>query len=144
MPNLTLYDITMGYEGVAPAGYAQDYYTLGSTFGLRVPSPRVHLHLRKYRLADIPIGSVREGASAAEADAEVTQEERKSFERWLRQRWDEKDTLLNYFYTHGAFPEGKQGSREVAVKMRGADWAILGSIPLAISAVVLAVLRLFF
>lgn len=143
MPNLTLYDVTIGYEGVPPAGYAQDYYTLASTFGLHTPSPRVHLHLRKYRLADVPIGAVREGASAADADAELSQQDRAEFERWLRSRWEEKDDLMSYFYERGEFPQGKQGSREVAIKMRGTDWGVLASIPLAIAAVVLAVMRLF-
>lgn len=143
MPNLTLYDVTMGYEGVNPAEpYAQDFYSLGSVFGSGVPSPRVHLHLRKYRLADVPIGSIREGASAADLDAGLSQEERNEFGRWLRRRWDEKDELMDRFYAHGSFPEGKQGSREVVIRMKAADWAVLASIPLAIAAVVLAVLRL--
>jgi hypothetical protein len=137
MPSLTLYDLTIGYEGVAPAGYA-----LTSIFGLRVPSPRIHMHLRKWPLAQVPIGNVREGATPQEMDAEVTEEERRTFEEWVRKRWVEKDQLLSdQFYRNGEFDQGKQGCRRVQVKMRGADWATLVSVPLALVAVGLAVRR---
>ncbi|ORY91669.1 acyltransferase-domain-containing protein [Leucosporidium creatinivorum] len=142
MPNLTLYDLTIGYEGVPPAGYAQDYFTLSSIFGLRVPSPRIHMHLRKWPLSQVPIGNKREGATREELDAELTEEERRTFEEWVRRRWIEKDELLsNEFYRNGEFAEGKQGSRKVQVRMRRADWATLASVPVALAAVVLAVRR---
>lgn len=145
MPNLTLYDLTIGYEGVPAAGYAQDYYTLSSVFGLRQRAPRVHLHLRKYTLADLPIGhaSIREGANVAEVDEATSEEERSRFEGWVRARWEEKDELMSSFYRAGEFPQGKQGSRGVQVMMRGVDWATLASVPVSLVAVVLAVRRVF-
>lgn len=33
-PKLSLYNLTIGYPYVPNLGYAQDYYTLTSTFGL--------------------------------------------------------------------------------------------------------------
>lgn len=33
IPDLKLVDLTIGYEGVPPQGYGQDYYTLAAYFG---------------------------------------------------------------------------------------------------------------
>lgn len=94
-------------------------------------------------MSQVPIGNVREGASPEEMDSEVTEEERRAFEEWVRRRWVEKDELLSsQFYRNGEFDEGKQGSRRVRVRMRGADWATLASVPVALVAVGLAVRRL--
>ncbi|KDN52125.1 acyltransferase-domain-containing protein [Tilletiaria anomala UBC 951] len=42
--DLWLVDYTIGYPGIAPTGYGEDYYTLRSVFMQGVPPPRVHLN----------------------------------------------------------------------------------------------------
>lgn len=46
------------------------------------------MHWRKFRTQDIPL-------------------EGEEFDSWLRQRWMEKDVLLDHFYKTGSFPEGE-------------------------------------
>lgn len=86
--NLTLYDITVGYPGVPPEGYAQDYHTLASIYTAHKQAPEfVSLHLRKYRLEDVPIGAVDKTLTAEQNDEKVTDAEKKLFDEWLRARW---------------------------------------------------------
>lgn len=133
MPNLSLYDITIGYEGVPMAGYAQDYFTLRTIFGLRTPPPRVHLHLRKYDLRDVPIGRVRRDATKEELERELTEPERVEFQEWVRARWREKDELMHRFCTEGGFGgvdgSDKVDSRVVRVRMRAKDWFMMVVFP---------------
>ncbi|GAA5900580.1 hypothetical protein JCM6882_000914 [Rhodosporidiobolus microsporus] len=131
---LALYDITMGYPGVPAQAYAQDYYTLQSVFGRGVSAPAVHIHLRQVRLEDVPLGAVRESARPAHLEGEITPEEKKVFEEWLRARWEEKDKLMGEFGAKGEFPSpGGQGSVEVEIKMRTADWVVLASVPVVLA-----------
>lgn len=142
MPDLTLYDVTIGYKGVPAGGYAQDYYTLKSIYGYGISPPRIHVHLSKLALKDVPIGHVREGATKEELDVEVTAEERAVFQEWTLGRWQDKDELLRSFYQHGAFPAGKQGSREMRVHVSKTQWATLASVPFTLALVAFAVARL--
>lgn len=112
-PSLTLYDLTIGYAGVPAQGYAQDYYRLQTLFGFRVPPPTVHLHVRRARAAqDVPL------------------EDRADFDKWLRQRWDDKDRLMAHFGEHGRF-EGAEGVRderaELDIRLRAVDFARMGA-----------------
>lgn len=123
IPDLHLLDITIGYPGILPRGYGQDFYTLRSVFFQRVPPPEIHLHLRLYKQSDIPFGrvSVRDGVGRG---AEASAEEVKEFEEWLRARWVEKDKLMDAFYRDGRFPlKGVKGVKaleavEVPIKLR--------------------------
>jgi len=83
-----LYDCTLAYEGVPAGGFSQDYYTLRSLYFEGRPPTGVHMHWRKFRVADIPL-------------------EEEEFDAWLRERWMEKDKLLDHFYRMGGFPEGE-------------------------------------
>lgn len=70
-----VYDLTIGYENGVP--------TLGQYVTGAVP--RVHLHIRRFPMEELP------GPG-------------EDLRAWLRQRWVEKDRLLDQFYRTGTFP----------------------------------------
>jgi len=81
-----VYDCTVAYEGVPRGQFGQDYFTLYSTFFQGRPPKSVNMHWRRFAVKDIPL-----------TDFE--------FELWLRERWIEKDDLLEYYMENGNFPE---------------------------------------
>jgi hypothetical protein len=81
-----LYDCTIAYEGVPPGQFGQDIFTLRSTFFEGRPPKSVNMHWRRFHISDIPIQNT------------------KAFEVWLRNRWREKDYMLEYFQKHSRFP----------------------------------------
>lgn len=81
-----LYDCTIAYEGVPQGQYGQDIYTLRSSFFEGRPPKSVNMFWRRFKICDIPLDS---------DDA---------FERWLNNRWREKDYILEYFYKFDKFP----------------------------------------
>ena len=86
-----LYDCTLAYEGVPEGDYPQDYYTLRSLYLEGNPPSGVHMHWRKFRIDTIPLG----------------EDQKEEFEKWLSERWMEKDALLDHFYKHGQYPKEK-------------------------------------
>jgi len=81
-----LYDCTIAYEGVPEGLYGQDIFTLkGSLFENRPPKS-VNMHFRRFKVSKIPINND------------------KAFEVWLRNRWREKDYLLEHFAQYKSFP----------------------------------------
>lgn len=122
MDDLWLVDFTIGYPGVPPAGYGQDYYTLRSIFMQGVPPPAIHLHFTLTRITDPVAGDTSSNApsvadmataqtdtpplGANDAPAESSDAERTAFESWLRARWTEKDQLMHRFYAQGDFVGG--------------------------------------
>jgi hypothetical protein len=81
-----LYDCTIAYEGVPPGQFGQDIFTLRSTFFEGRPPKSVNMHWRRFHIDDIPIQNT------------------KAFEVWLRNRWREKDYMLEYFNRNNRFP----------------------------------------
>ncbi|USP75275.1 acyltransferase-domain-containing protein [Curvularia clavata] len=81
-----LYDCTIAYEGIPPGQYGQDIFTLRSSFFEGRPPKSVNMHWRRFRLADIPYENTH------------------AFEVWLRNRWREKDYMLEYFNRNNRFP----------------------------------------
>ncbi len=69
-----VYDVTIGYVGGVPSLWQ---YTRGL-------APRAHMHVRRF-----PIGALPEGAD--------------ELAEWLRERFHEKDELLDGYYRTGAF-----------------------------------------
>ena len=90
-----VYDCTLAYEGVPEGGYPQDYYTLRSLYFEGRPPSGVHMHWRKFRVDEIPFRD----------------DQKEAFEKWVQDRWMEKDALLDHFYKHGAFPKEKMAVR---------------------------------
>ena len=82
-----LYDCTIGYEGIPPGEFGQDIFTLRSCMFEGRPPKSVNMHFRRFKISAIPIDSD------------------KSFEVWLRNRWREKDYLLEHFNRFNRFPE---------------------------------------
>ncbi|KAJ4347321.1 uncharacterized protein N0V89_011261 [Didymosphaeria variabile] len=81
-----LYDCTIAYEGVPPGQFGQDIFTLRSSFFEGRPPKSVNMHWRRFHISTIPIQNT------------------KAFEVWLRNRWREKDYMLEYFSRHTRFP----------------------------------------
>ncbi|KAF2743823.1 1-acyl-sn-glycerol-3-phosphate acyltransferase gamma [Sporormia fimetaria CBS 119925] len=81
-----LYDCTIAYEGVPEGQFGQDIFTLRSSFFEGRPPKSVNMHWRRFHIDSIPY------------------QNSKAFEVWLRNRWREKDYMLEYFSRHNRFP----------------------------------------
>lgn len=81
-----LYDCTIAYEGVPPGQFGQDIFTLRTSYFEGRPPKSVNMHWRRFHIDTIPVGNP------------------KAFEVWLRNRWREKDYMLEYFQRHTRFP----------------------------------------
>ncbi|GAA5893065.1 lysophospholipid acyltransferase family protein [Sporobolomyces salmoneus] len=143
-PSLTLYDLTMAYSGVQPQTYAQSHYSLQSWFGRGISPPTVHLHLQTFKVdpSEIPIGQVRQSARPQHIETEITDEERKEFEKWIFERWEMKDRRMGRFKANGRGfeEEEKEGGKvEFEVEMRAEDWVRLTSVPIGLSIMYYAV-----
>ncbi|CAG8447995.1 12481_t:CDS:2 [Ambispora leptoticha] len=79
-----IYDLTIGLEGVKPGEYPEDIYTLRRIYFEGLYPPNIHIHIRRYRLCDLP-------------------SDEDKFAEWLRARWNEKDMLMTEFYLNGRF-----------------------------------------
>ncbi|KAK5168827.1 uncharacterized protein LTR77_006136 [Saxophila tyrrhenica] len=113
-----LYDCTIAYEGVPKGQYGQDIFTLRSSFFEGRPPKSVNMFWRRFKISDIPVDN---------DDA---------FERWLINRWREKDYILEYFYKFNQFPaddavkalaaaEGKRKpnhSKMIGTEVKGGGW----------------------
>lgn len=105
-----VYDCTVAYEGIPRGSYGEDYFSLSSTYFQGRPPKSVNFYWRRFRVDDIPLDS-------AEA-----------FEVWLRERWYEKDALMEQYVSTGRFPaspgeavagtDGKEGFVETEVRTR--------------------------
>jgi len=102
-----MYDCTVSYEGVPEGKFGQDYFTLFSTYFEGRPPKSVNMHFRRFRISDIPIHDTKE------------------FDLWLRERWVEKDDLMEYYNQHGRFPEDELkvngGLTDGGVRKRGVN-----------------------
>jgi len=128
IPSLQLLDITVAYPGVPPMGYGQSYYTLRSIFFDGIPPPAIHMHIRRFDVAaDVPIGKVPAHLSRAQPDGlprgevpivDVPEDERQTFDVWLRDRWIEKDKLMQRFHDTGSFSSSLDKYPEIDVPLR--------------------------
>ena len=98
-----VYDCTVAYEGTPKNGYAQDFFTLRSTFLQGRPPKSVSLHWRRFAVADIPVN------------------DEEKFAAWLEQRWREKDDMLEHFYETGSFPMNNTASEKASGKVRSIE-----------------------
>jgi len=67
--------------------FGQDFFTLYSTYFEGRPPKSVNMHWRRFAISSIPI------------DDPV------KFELWLREKWTEKDDLMEHYIQTGRFPE---------------------------------------
>ena len=66
--------------------YGQDIFTLSSTYFQGRPPKSVNMHWRRFNVSTIPF------------------EDKDAFDLWLRERWIEKNELMEYYIQHGRFP----------------------------------------
>ena len=130
VPDLALYDLTVGYPGLPAHAYAQTYYSLQSIYTAHQGPPTVHLHRRKFDLDGVPIGRVpgvkdepvpKKRIRPHVLDEQLTEDERRVFDEWVRDRWTEKDELLDRFYESGEFPCREGQRKEIKIELRGTD-----------------------
>lgn len=119
VPDLALVDLTIAYPGTltpsshSPSGaerkyWPEDYYGLSIWFKGAAP-PSIHVHVRQFPVKDIPLGKLDGG--------DGTEEEKASFDSWLRARWTEKDDLMSRFERDGNFT-GEEDSVEWPLELR--------------------------
>jgi hypothetical protein len=94
-------------------GYGQSYYTLRSIFFDGIPPPAIHMHIRRFDVAaDVPIGKIPRSIPGTSLDGlprgddlgvDVPEDEGQTFDVWLRDRWTEKDQLMQRFHDSGSF-----------------------------------------
>lgn len=132
-------DLTISYPPPSPTTpqfqpphyYPEDFYDPLSIWAAKIPPPSIHVHVRVWNAADIPLGILSKGVE--EEEEEGTKEEQEIFARWLRKRWEEKDELIDIFLKEGHFPnrpdlsgvvresstiEGKQKDMETVLKLQ--------------------------
>ncbi|KAL2134565.1 hypothetical protein VTI74DRAFT_11459 [Chaetomium olivicolor] len=103
-----VYDCTVAYEGVPRGKFGERIFTLSGTYIRGQPPKSVNFYWRRFRLADIPLDNQEE------------------FDLWLRERWYEKDALMEEYVSTGRFPaspadaltKGQEGFLETEVRTR--------------------------
>ncbi|KAK0720301.1 acyltransferase-domain-containing protein [Lasiosphaeris hirsuta] len=103
-----VYDCTVAYEGIPRGKFGEDMFTLSGTYFRGQPPKSVNFYWRRFRVADIPLDTAEE------------------FDAWLRERWYEKDALLEQYVSTGRFPpssaeavtKGHEGFLETEVRTR--------------------------
>jgi len=98
---LTIYQFSRG-------DFGEELFTLSSTYLRGQPPKSVNFYWRRFRVADIPLGN------------------QEDFDLWLRERWYEKDALMDQYIATGRFPpspseavtKGHQGFLETEVRAR--------------------------
>lgn len=110
--------------------YGQSYYTLRSIFFDRVPPPVIHVHLRVFDVSkDVPIGNmsssnptvVPKSSSSTNAQAvevEFPEEEKTTFDLWLRELWREKDGLIMRYHETGSFTAEGDVTKAVDIPLK--------------------------
>lgn len=84
-----IFDLTVGYSGLDEMDEPEKVYTLSKLFYSGIAPPQVHYHISYIPRKEIPRQSVDE------------------FGDWLRDRYYEKDRLLDEFYRTGKFPNSR-------------------------------------
>ncbi|GAA5846170.1 hypothetical protein JCM3766R1_005657 [Sporobolomyces carnicolor] len=118
VPSLELTDLTVGYPlprtQTSTPLYPSEFYSLPSIFIHKVPPPELHFHLRFFRLGDIPLGDLSALKSRGKGQGDDgSEQEKKIFDAWLLERWQEKDDLLRRFNQTGSFMVNEGGRRQV-------------------------------
>lgn len=119
-------------KGIPEFKYGQSYYTLRSIFCDRIPPPAVHMHIRVFDVSrDVPIGDISASnpnvlpQNKREAvETEVPEKEKEAFDRWLRDLWREKDSLMVRYLETGSFAEGEEKEVVIPVQLRS-EWEAL-------------------
>lgn len=117
-----VYDVTVGYSDITTE--CALVKRTDTMYMVSDPAPRLHLHIRRFPVSDIPINdddcddfydiqqrldeshesksNPATRSSTPGGDALNT-----PFRQWLHQIFKEKDDLMDHFYKHGYFPGGR-------------------------------------
>ena len=87
-------NLGMTDDSTRKGGYAQDYFTLRSTYFQGRPPKSVNMYWRRFAISDIPV------------------DDHDAFDAWLMQRWREKDELLDGYLKTGVFPTDEAQTAE--------------------------------
>ncbi|KAH9884266.1 acyltransferase-domain-containing protein [Xylariomycetidae sp. FL2044] len=90
-----VYDCTVAYEGVPRGQYGENFFTLSSTYFQGRPPKSVNFYWRRFALADMPLDN------------------QEKFDLWLRERWYEKDALMEQYISTGRFPANGAGIKGI-------------------------------
>ena len=113
---------------ISYGGYAQDSFTLRSTYLEGRPPKSVNMYWRRFALSEIPL------------------DDTKAFEEWISQRWKEKDRLLEQYMQTGRFPADDdtepetprlKGAGYINTEVKLAKWYELGQIFVVLAALAL-------
>ena len=85
--------LQLTYQSYSRGDYGEQYFSLSSTFFQGRPPKSVNFYWRRFAVADIPLDSAEE------------------FDLWLRERWVEKDALLEQYICTGRFPTNASGAK---------------------------------
>ncbi|MCJ1460835.1 hypothetical protein MMC28_011217 [Mycoblastus sanguinarius] len=99
-----VYDCTLAYDGVPQGQYGQDIFTLRSTYLEGLPPVPIHMHWRRFRVSSIPLSTLEE------------------FNAWLRDRWNEKELLLEKHSKTGQFPSSLSHGGSLTTEVKLAHW----------------------
>lgn len=91
-----VYDCTLAYEGPPRGSYPADYFSLRSTYLQGRPPTSVNMHWRRFAVSEIPL------------------DDQKAFDSWLRERWAEKEQLMNEYFEKRQFPSDLVGTIDAA------------------------------
>ncbi|KAJ1836614.1 hypothetical protein LPJ63_000106 [Coemansia sp. RSA 2711] len=80
-----LYDLTIGYEGLKSGDIPENEYGLVSMYGKCVYPREIHIHVKRYPVADIP-------------------DDEEGFSQWMHNVFVEKDKRMAKYYELGRFP----------------------------------------
>ncbi|KAI9366650.1 hypothetical protein BD770DRAFT_417390 [Pilaira anomala] len=94
-----MYDFTIGYSGIGPNDIPEKVYTIQSIFFFKHFPKKINVHVRRFRIDSIPKANPEE------------------FNRWVHERWVEKDELMGQFYKNGQFPP-QDRTIEVPIRLR--------------------------
>jgi 1-acyl-sn-glycerol-3-phosphate acyltransferase len=106
-----IYDCTVAYEGIPRGGYGEEHFGLVGTYFQGQPPKSVNFHWRRFRVADIPLDTAEE------------------FDEWLRERWYEKDAIMEEYVATGRFPPLTTGPHKyVETRVTTRRWWEFGKI----------------
>ncbi|KAJ3282920.1 hypothetical protein HK104_010652 [Borealophlyctis nickersoniae] len=111
-PQVTsLYDMTIGYDGLSADDCPEQVYTMGRVFFQGDGPRKIYIHARRFDVPSLPGFAPGKGSatsmSAAErvgnGEAETVDARAEAFNVWLRERWNEKDEMMKDFFADRSF-----------------------------------------
>lgn len=87
-----------------------------------VPPPMVHMHIRLFKVRELPIGDSLDKpinlTSRNAFDDEIPELDKTKFDLWLRELWREKDQSITRFFESGRFSSKQLPVYKIPLKLR--------------------------